>query len=110
MYVNKVILCGELAGDPTVAFISDRGTQQTTFTLLTVKIFNERMFRTYTPCVAYGKQAEKLGELSKGDTVLVDGELSWQAGNKDGKKPGRLEVFCTNVEVMRVPAMAVSEN
>jgi single-stranded DNA-binding protein len=110
MHSNRVLLYGTLANDPSVVF-TERGTQQASFALLLEEPGQgEQVFRTYIPCQAYGKSVERVGELSQGATVLVDGKLSWRAGSKDGTKPGRLEVFAQSVEGERAASMAASAN
>jgi single-stranded DNA-binding protein len=108
VHINRVLLLGTLASDPAVSFAAG-GSQQVTFTIMVTKHGQaDHVFRTFIPCQAYGRSAEKIGDLQKGDVVMVEGEISWRKATDD--KPAGLAVFVQSVEVERVPALAVSAN
>jgi single-stranded DNA-binding protein len=112
MHINKVILCGTLAGAPSVLF-TEKGTQSALCSLRVQEIGSDgTQYKLFVPLVAYGRSAATLGDLSQGDTVLIEGRLMWLKQAKDSDRPAGLAVFVQSVEVERVPALTAvgSEN
>ena len=105
--VNEVLLCGTIARDPEVSF-SDNGTQVARTTLCLAEERDGHTYNTFVPLEAYHKSAESLGALQHGTLVLIKGKLRWKGlGLKDGRKDGRLEVFCWSVQVLTPATMPV---
>ena len=81
--LNQCTLAGTLADNPNVTF-SDAGKQSTTFTMLLTEERDGQTFKTFVQCAAWGKAAEVISDLDKEDELLVEGKISWKAG-QDGK-------------------------
>jgi single-stranded DNA-binding protein len=111
MNINRVMLLGTLAHDPSVTF-TEKGSQSALCSLLVQETGSDgQTYKLFVPLVAYGHSAATLGDCSQGDTVLIEGRLMWHKQAKDSDRPAGLAVFVQNVEAERVPNMAaVSEN
>lgn len=111
MYINKVILAGNLVRDPEVKALPS-GTQVTNFAIATNRVwFTEGVKNEatdYHNIVTFGKTAENVGRyLTKGTNVLVEGRLqtrSWET--KEGTKKYVTEVIADNVQFGARPADA----
>src|SRR5712692_10922859 len=99
MDVNHVTLTGVLEREPITRF-GDQGTQQVSFTLRLTEIGPAgQLFTLFVPCEAYGQAGEVAGELSAGETVLVDGKLKWTSWtDKQGQKRTSLAVLARLVK------------
>ncbi len=113
--VNKVILIGNLGGDPEVRY-STTGTPVTTFRIATNENWTtrdgQRETRTeWHRIVAFGKLGEICAEyLTKGKQVYVEGRLrtrSWE--DRDGNKRWTTEVVATNVVMLGAAGEQVRE-
>lgn len=88
--VNKVILVGNLGGDPEVCYMANGGAV-TNITVATSESWNDketgntREKTEWHRVVLFGKQAEVAGEyLKKGSQVYIEGQLQtrkWQDSN-----------------------------
>ncbi len=86
--INKVILLGNLGGDPQVKF-SQNGTMVAIMKLATTEYVkkngNLSPITEWHTVYAYGKLAEFCSELRKGDKIFVEGKLrkvSFESDNK----------------------------
>lgn len=111
MNVNRCILLGCLAGDPSVLF-TERGTQSALCSLLVQETGTDgQTYKLFVPLVAYCRSAATLGDCSQGDSVLIERRLMWRKQQKDSDRPSGLAVFVQSVEVERGPDLALaSEN
>jgi len=104
--VNKVILIGNLGGDPELR-TTPGGTSVATFTLATNETWNDkdgqRQERTeWHRIVAWGRLAEICGQyLSKGRQVYIEGRLqtrSWE--DKQGNQRKTTEVIAREMQML----------
>jgi single-strand DNA-binding protein len=107
--VNKVILVGNLGGDPEVRY-SGTGTAIATFNIATneprTNKDGEKEVRTqWHRIVTFGKLAEICGEyLSKGKQVYVEGRLqtrSWD--DREGNKRWTTEIVASTMQMLGRP-------
>lgn len=93
MSYSKVILLGRLGADPEVRFTAN-GKAVANFRLAVDDGWGEQKRTHWHRCVAWGKQAETLGQhAQKGALLLVDGRLmnrDWT--DHDGNKRQTTEV------------------
>jgi len=104
MYLNKVIIGGNLTRDPEKRSLPN-GTAVTNFSLATNRIWKDQNGKTqeqadYHNVVVFGRPAETSAQyLTKGQFVLVEGRLqtrSWD--DKDGSKKYRTEIIADRVQ------------
>jgi single-strand DNA-binding protein len=104
MYLNKVIIGGNLTRDPEKRALPN-GTAVTNFSLATNRIWKDQNGKTqeqadYHNIVVFGRPAETSAQyLTKGQFVLVEGRLqtrSWD--DKDGSKKYRTEIIADRVQ------------
>lgn len=104
MYVNKVIIIGNLTRDPELRALPS-GMSVTQFSLATNRVFRDKAGAKqeavdYHNVVVFGRQAETSAQyLKKGQSVYVEGRLqtrSWD--DKDGKKQYRTEIVAERVQ------------
>ncbi|HEU4364462.1 MAG TPA: single-stranded DNA-binding protein [Candidatus Krumholzibacteria bacterium] len=104
--VNKVIIIGNLGGDPTVRYTAG-GAPVANFNVATSERFNnkagEREERTeWHRVVAFGKLAEICQQyLKKGKQVYVEGRLqtrSWE--DQQGQKKYMTEIVAQNMQML----------
>jgi single-strand DNA-binding protein len=106
MSINKVILIGNLGGDPEVRYASS-GVAVCNFTMATTRTYKdkqgERKDETeWHRVVAFGRTAEVCGEyLKKGRQVYIEGRLQtrkWQ--DKDGNDRWTTEIVTENMQML----------
>jgi single-strand DNA-binding protein len=104
--INKVILIGNLGGDPEVRYTPD-GTAVANFNIATSdewtdKDSGERKKRTeWHRIVAWRRLGEICGEyLSKGKQVYVEGKLQTRSWEKDGVTRYTTEVIASDVQFL----------
>ena len=99
MYLNKVILLGNLTRDPELKAIPS-GMKVASFSMATNRSWKDQSGARkeaveYHNVVAFGKQAETITQwLKKGSSIYVEGRLqtrSWDAA--DGQKKYRTEII-----------------
>ncbi len=104
MYLNKVILIGNLTRDPEVRAIPS-GTKVCSFGLATNRVWKDKNGQKqedvqYHNIVVFGIQAETAGQyLKKGQSAMIEGRMqtrSWDA--PDGKKQYRTEIVADRVQ------------
>jgi single-strand DNA-binding protein len=104
--VNKVILIGNLGGDPTVRF-TPTGTAVANFNIATTERFTnksgEKEERTeWHRIVAWGKLAEICQQyLKKGKQVYIEGRLQtrqWE--DQQGQKRQTTEIVANNMQML----------
>lgn len=102
--VNYTGFSGNLTADPEVRY-TQTGTACCEVTIAHNKGKDRNAEQTiFLPVVIFGKTAEVCGrQLSKGDAVLVEGELfesRWQT--KDGQKRSQIKLMANNVHFIYV--------
>jgi single-strand DNA-binding protein len=105
MYLNKVILIGNLTRDPELKAIAS-GNKVCTFGLATNRVYKDasgnRQEKTeFHNIVVWGKTAENVGQyMRKGSQVLVEGRLetrSWDDA-ATGAKKYRTEIIADTIQ------------
>lgn len=102
--VNKVILMGNLGGDPEVRYTAD-GVAVARFSLATNEVYNgkdgNRQEQTeWHRVVAWGKLAETCGKhLAKGKAVYLEGKLRTSSWEQDGSRRYKTEII---IQTMRM--------
>src|SRR3989338_9820195 len=105
MYLNKVMIIGNLTRDPELKAIPS-GQQVCTFSVATNRVYKDKdgqqqKATEFHNVVVWGRQAETSGQyLRKGQSVLVEGRLqtrSWDG--QDGKKNYRTEIIAEKMQL-----------
>ena len=105
MYLNKVILIGNLTRDPELATIPS-GQKVCKFSIATNRVWKDKNgakqeSATFHNIVVWGRQAETSAQyLKKGQQVMVEGRMetrSWDDKNS-GEKKYRTEVIADSVQ------------
>ena len=104
---NKVLISGNLVRDPKI-FTTNSGSKIANFTIACKKEWvsrgGEAQSQTNFPqCKAFGKLAEMVEKLTKGDNVVVLGELQTGDYEKEGRKVYFTEVNCAKVVPFALP-------
>lgn len=103
--INKVILIGNLGGDPELRYTAN-GNAVASFSLATTDVIKDRNVQQerteWHRIVAWGRLAEICAEfLTKGQTVYIEGRLknrAWQ--DKDGNKRYITEIVAQNMQML----------
>ncbi len=105
MYLNKVVLVGNLTRDPELKTLPS-GMKVSSFGLATNRVWkdaqgNKREAADFHNIVVFGRQAETVSQyMRKGSQILVEGRLqtqSWE--DKDcGKKMYRTEIVADRIQ------------
>ncbi len=104
MYINKVILYGNLTRDPELKALPS-GTNVTNFSIATNRVWkdkdgNRQESADYHNIVVFGRQADNVAQyLKKGSGAYIEGRLqtrSWE--DQDGKKNYRTEVVADTIQ------------
>lgn len=104
MYLNKVMLYGNMTRDPELKALPS-GIQVASFGLATNRRVKKDEKWEEVPefhnIVVFGRQAETASQyLKKGSAVFIEGRIqtrSWE-GKEDGKKQYRTEIIAQNVQ------------
>jgi single-strand DNA-binding protein len=103
MYLNKVLLYGNLTRDPEVRALPS-GQQVANFSLATNRSYTDKENRKqeiveYHNVVAFGRQAEVLGQyMKKGRPLFIEGRLQTRSWEAEGKKNYRTEIVIDNFQ------------
>ena len=103
MYLNKVLLYGNLTRDPELRALPS-GQQVATFGLATNRSFRNKEGQQqeqteFHNIVAFGRTAEVMGQyLKKGRPVFVEGRLQTRSWEADGRKNYRTEIVVDNFQ------------
>lgn len=98
MYLNKVLLYGNLTRDPELKALPS-GQQVASFGLATNRSFKNRDGQQqeqteFHNIVAFGRTAEVMGQyLKKGRPIYIEGRLQTRTWDKDGAKQYRTEII-----------------
>ena len=103
--VNKVILIGNLGGDPELRYTA-AGTGVCKFSLATSRRFTgrdgQKQEKTeWHRIVAWGKLAEICGQyLSKGKQIMIEGRIEYGSYEKDGVKHYTTDIVAENMQML----------
>jgi len=103
MYLNKVMLYGNLTRDPEMKALPS-GMQVTNFSIATNRVYKDRDGNRqeqadFHNIVVFGRQAETVSQyLKKGSAAYVEGRLQTRSWDKDGVKHYRTEVVADRVQ------------
>ena len=105
MFLNKVIIIGNLTRDPELRAIPS-GAQITNFSVATNRVWkdkdgNKQESAEFHNITVYGRQAETTAQyLKKGQSVLIEGRIqtrNWE-DKETGKKIYRTEIIAERVQ------------
>jgi single-strand DNA-binding protein len=101
--INRITLLGHLGKDPEQRF-TQNGKPVCNASIATEKSWKQdgewKKTTTWHKIVAWGKLAEALGQATKGDLVLIEGELTQRSWEKEGVKQYVTEVLAKVVVVI----------
>lgn len=103
MYLNKVMLYGNLTRDPELRALPS-GMNVVNFSIATNRVFRDRDGKKqeqtdFHNVVVFGRQADTVQQyLKKGNSVFVEGRLQTRSWEKDGHKQYRTEVVADRVQ------------
>jgi single-strand DNA-binding protein len=103
MYLNKVLLYGNLTRDPELRALPS-GQQVANFSIATNRSYTDKEGRKqemveYHNVVAFGRQAEVIGQyMKKGRPLFIDGRLQTRSWEAEGKKNYRTEIIIDNFQ------------
>lgn len=103
MYLNKVMLYGNLTRDPELRALPS-GMNVVNFSVATNRVFRDRDGKKqeqtdFHNVVVFGRQADTVNQyLKKGSSVFVEGRLQTRSWEKDGEKRYRTEVVADRVQ------------
>jgi single-strand DNA-binding protein len=103
MYLNKVLLYGNLTRDPELRALPS-GQQVANFALATNRTYTDKEGRKqemveYHNVVAFGRQAELIGQyMKKGRPLFVEGRLQTRSWEAEGRKNYRTEIVIDNFQ------------
>jgi single-strand DNA-binding protein len=112
--VNKVILVGNLGGDPGLRYTAG-GTAVAKFSLATSRKFTgkdgQKQEKTeWHRVTVWGKLAEICGQyLSKGKQVYIEGRIEYGSYEKDGVKHYTTDIVAENMNMLGSPGNRVQE-
>lgn len=103
MYLNKVMLIGNLTRDPEMKAIPS-GMKVTNFSIATNRVWKDKdgskkESTEYHNIVVFGRQAETVAQyMKKGSNIMVEGRLQTRSWEADGKKNYRTEIIADNIQ------------
>ena len=103
MYINKVILFGNLTRDPELKALPG-GSQVTSFSLATNRVFKKpdgtkQEVTDFHNIVVFGRQAETAAQyLKKGSPAYIEGRLQTRSWDSEKGKQYRTEVVADIVQ------------
>lgn len=103
MYLNKVMLIGNLTRDPEMKSLPT-GMKVTNFSVATNRVWKDKdgskkESTEYHNVVVFGRQAETVAQyMKKGSNLMIEGRLQTRSWESDGKKNYRTEIIADNVQ------------
>jgi single-strand DNA-binding protein len=103
MYLNKVLLYGNLTRDPELRALPS-GMNVVNFSIATNRVFRDRDGKKqeqtdFHNIVVFGRQADTVNQyLKKGSGVFIEGRLQTRSWEKEGQKMYRTEVVADRVQ------------
>jgi single-strand DNA-binding protein len=102
--MNKVLLTGRTTRDAELGFIGATGTPKMTFTLAVERNYQKDKNNKkvdFINCEMLGQHTEKLCQyVTKGKSILVEGELNIDQYEKDGEKRSFTKVKIDRLEFL----------
>ena len=100
--MNKVFLIGNLGRDPEVRVMANQDqTVVANLAVATTKRGKDKEFTEWHRVSAFGKVAEIMRDyLTKGQKVMIEGELRTRDYMKDNIKTYSTEIICNNFEFL----------
>ena len=102
--MNKIILTGRTCKDAELGFIRATGTPKMTFTLVVERNYQKDKNNKkvdFVNCEMLGQHTEKLCQyVTKGKSILVEGELNIDNYEKDGEKRSFTKVKVDRLEFL----------
>lgn len=101
--MNAVILSGNIARDPVIR-ATQTGKTVASFTVVTERKFqaNGKAYdmKDYINCVAWGQQAEVIGNVRAGASVEIKGRIGSRSYESNGEKRWVTEVTAEDVNII----------
>lgn len=103
MYLNKVLLYGNLTRDPELRALPS-GMNVVNFSIATNRVFRDRDGKKqeqtdFHNVVVFGRQADTVNQyLKKGSSVFIEGRLQTRSWEKEGQKMYRTEIVADRVQ------------
>lgn len=103
MYINKVIIFGNLTRDPELRALPT-GMNVCNFSIATNRVFTDKAGKKqeqtdYHNIVVFGRQADTVNQyLKKGSSAFIEGHLQTRSWEKDGAKQYRTEILAERVQ------------
>lgn len=103
MYLNKVLLFGNLTRDPELRALPS-GMNVVNFSIATNRVYRDRDGKKqeqtdFHNIVVFGRQADTVNQyLKKGASAFVEGRLQTRSWEKDGQKQYRTEIIADRVQ------------
>ena len=101
--MNAVILTGTVVRDPQMR-TTQKGTAVAGFTVMTVRRFGKQMEfegKDYINCVAWGNEAQKVGNYVKANTpVEIKGRIGSRSYEQNGEKKYVTEVNVESLDIL----------
>lgn len=102
--MNKVVLTGRTTRDAELGFIGTTGTPKMSFTLAVERNYQKKGADKrvdFINCEMLGQHTEKLCQyVTKGKSILVEGELNIDQYEKDGEKRSFTKVKVDRIEFL----------
>ncbi len=103
MYINKVILFGNLTRDPEIRALPS-GMNVCNFSIATNRVYKDRDGKKqeqtdFHNVVVFGRQADTVNQyLKKGSSAYIEGRMQTRSWEQDGQKKYRTEVIADSVQ------------
>ena len=102
--MNKVILTGRIVRDAELNYIGTAGTPKMSFTIVCDRAYQKKGAEKkvdFIPCEMIGQHTEKLVQyVTKGKSILVEGELNIDQYTKDDEKRSYTKVKIDRLEFL----------
>jgi len=113
--LNKVILMGNVTKNPEVRYIPSSGTPVAKFGIAVNKKYKSgdetKEDTLFVDVAAFARTAEIVGEyVTKGDPILIEGELKLQTWEQNGEKKSKHEVRANNIQMLGSKKTTKNEN
>ena len=90
MDCSKVFIVGRMSRDPKIFGEGDKA--RALFGVATGRGRGDNRKTTFVDCIAWGRRSDLVAMLSKGDGVVVEGDLEMDQWEKDGQKHQRIQI------------------
>ena len=103
MYLNKVLIFGNLTRDPELRALPS-GMNVCSFSIATNRVYTDKDGKKqeqadFHNIVVFGRQADTVNQyLKKGSSAFVEGRIQTRSWEKDGQKQYRTEIVAERVQ------------